>query len=127
MFTNHRLLLIRKHSLPLLLKFSEVVLAAAVLLAVFASALGMLPNFLDADWATRETFTFLLEVVLLLAIGVELARLLISYSLETLVELVAFVIARKMLLIEGSFTDVLLGTLALVLIFGSRHYFISRE
>lgn len=122
-----KVFLLRKRLLPLLLKASEILLALAVLIAVFASALGLLPDFIIADWGNQETFIELLKVILFLAIGVELARLLISYSLETLVELIAFVIARKMLLIEGDFVEVLLGTLSLALIFGARYYFLSKD
>tara|TARA_B100000678_G_scaffold246662_1_gene219599 strand:- start:194 stop:463 length:270 start_codon:yes stop_codon:yes gene_type:complete len=59
----------------------------------------------------------MLERVLELAIGVELARLLLSYSLDTVIELLAFVIARKMVLLEDAFVELILGASALMVLF----------
>lgn len=106
-----------------LLKSLEKILALIVLLATAAYAVFGFSELITLDWSQLGTYRIFLEYVLYLAIGVELARLLVDYSLDTLVELLAFVIARKMLLIDGNFTQLLIGVIALVALFASRHYF----
>ena len=49
------------------------------------------------DWRSTETFYELTYRVLLLVIAVELVRTLITHDLTAILELLAFVIARKML------------------------------
>ncbi|MCD8494694.1 MAG: hypothetical protein LRY46_01040 [Candidatus Pacebacteria bacterium] len=68
-----------------------------------------------------------LKIILQLAIGVELARMLFSYNLNTIIELAVFIIARKMLLIDGDFIGVMLAVISLALLFVVRHHFIADE
>ncbi len=101
----------------------EVVLGIIVIVAVLVMTWNQMTVFLQADWTNIDTFIELLKTVLQLAIGVELARLLFSYSLETIIELAVFVVARKLLLLEDAFVSLLLGVISLVILFAAKHYF----
>lgn len=101
----------------------EYALAFAVLIGTLAFGIGSLSELASVDWGSIAAFTAFLETVLSLAIGIELARLLLSYSLETLVELMAFVIARKLLLLQHDFVGLILGIVSLAILFGARHFF----
>jgi hypothetical protein len=78
--------------------------------------------------ARRETgFERLLSAVLLLAVGVELAILLIRHTPESLIELMFFVIARRILLKTDEFYELLMGVAALAGVFAVRKYLLRGQ
>lgn len=99
------------------LKDLEKILAFITIIGVVIFGFLSLIQFITLDWSQLDSYRILLERVLELAIGVELARLLLSYSLDTVIELLAFVIARKMVLLEGGFVELILGTSSLMVLF----------
>lgn len=110
-----------------LLHWFEIILGLFVLIAVAVFSVITVANFAQADWTEMSTFTEFLKTILQLAIGVEIARLLFAYSLATIIELAVFVVARKLLLLEGDFISLLLGIVALVILFAARHYFMEDD
>lgn len=110
-----------------LLQWIEIFLGVIVLVAVLITSGNTIINLFSANWSTMDTFMELLKTILQLAIGVEIARLLFSYSVETIIELAVFVVARKLLLLEGDFIALLLGIVSLVLLFGARHFFMEDD
>lgn len=109
------------------LHWFEIGLGLLALIAVAVITITQIIGFAQADWSQMETFMEVLKIILQLAIGVELARMLFSYSLNTIIELAVFIIARKMLLIEDDFTGVLLAVISLTLLFGVRYYFTKEK
>jgi hypothetical protein len=99
------------------LKDFEKILAVLTLIGVFIFGIVTLWQIISLDFTQLDTYRFILFRVLELAIGVELARLLLSYSLDTVIELLAFVIARKMVLLEDAFVELILGASALMVLF----------
>ena len=99
------------------LKDFEKILAVITLIGVTIFGVITAWQLFLLDWTQLESYRFILERVLELAIGVELARLLLSYSLDTVIELLAFVIARKMTLLEDAFVELILGSTALMVLF----------
>lgn len=110
----------------LLLHWVEVLLALIAIAAVIIASIVTVSGMFAADWSNVDTFMDLLKTILQLAIGVEIAKLLFSYSLEAIIELAVFVVARKLLLLDGDFFSLFLGIVALVLLFAARHYFTDR-
>ncbi len=94
------------------------VLVAAVLGAIYLSGL---------NWTDKETFYELIYRVLLLVIGLELVRMLITHSLSAVLELLAFVIARKMLKPDLTSVDIILSVLAFVALLGGRRFLMSQS
>jgi hypothetical protein len=103
----------------------EKLLALAVLAGVIVAAVEGAIHLAGMDWTTKETFYEFIYRALLIVIGLELVRMLITHSLAAVLELLAFVIARKMLKPDLTSIDVFLGVLAFVALLGGRKYLMS--
>lgn len=106
-------------------RFLEKTLAVAVLVSVLVSSVKGGFFLAGLDWTSKETFYELIYRVLLLVIGLELVRMLITHSLAAVLELLAFVIARKMLKPDLTSIDIILSVLAFVVLLGGRKYLMS--
>ena len=104
-------------------KWLEWLLALAVIAAVVAYGIGSGQVLASMDWRTSETFYEMVYRVLLLAIGLELVRMLVVHDLIAVLELLAFVVARKMLKPELVALDILLAVVAFVALLAARRYF----
>jgi hypothetical protein len=76
---------------------------------------------------TYHVFKDFLAIALLLAIGVEFVLMLLSHSTSSILELVMFAIARKMLIYSQTMLDLLIGTAAILMIFVIRKYLMSAK
>ena len=77
------------------------------------------------DWRLTETFYELIYRVLLLVIGVELVRTLVTHELRAILELLGFVVARKMLKPDLVVLDILLSVLAFVALLAANRFLLS--
>jgi len=109
------------------IRWFEFLLALAVFAGVVAAAVGGLQVLVRQDWRVTETFYDLIYRVLLLVIGIELVRMLIIHDLMAVLELLAFVIARKMLKPDILAIDIILAVLAFVALLGARRYFATPQ
>jgi hypothetical protein len=107
-------------SLSKIIQMFEFFFAVIVLISVVASISSNVNTFLFVDWSNNKSFYDLIYRVLLLVIGLELARLLITHNLQAVLELIAFVIARKTLKPDVTSLDVLLIVIAFFLLICSR-------
>jgi hypothetical protein len=64
----------------------------------------------------------ILSDILLLVVGIELAGLLVHRKIELLIEIILFVVARKMLISTYGSTEILLSVVALAGLFAIRKY-----
>jgi hypothetical protein len=103
----------------------ERVLALVILGGVFVFGLRSAQILAAMDWQLTETFYELIYRVLLLVIGVELVRTLITHDLRAILELLAFVVARKMLKPELATLDILLSVLAFVALLAAHRFWLS--
>lgn len=101
----------------------EKFVALAVVLGVVMYSIQSIVVLAGMDWALTETYYELINRVLAIIIGLELVRMLISHSIAAVLELLAFVIARKMLKPDLESVDVMAGVLAFVALMAARHYF----
>lgn len=85
---------------------------------------GELFGFSDAVAHTdlQTSFEDLLSDILLLVVGIELALMLVRRTPESLIEVMFFVVARKMLIKTDTFWDLILGVAALAGLFAIRKY-----
>ena len=65
-------------------------------------------------------------VVGIIAYGIELVRTLLTHSLEAILELLAFVVARKTFKADVNAFDIFLCALAFVAPLGARHFFLRQ-
>ncbi len=99
----------------------EMVLSLVILLGVvagLASTVLQIPVILTiARDQFYNSFKNFLGNALLLVVGVELMRMLITHTTRATMELIVYVIARKLLIYTDSMTDIVLGTVALAIVF----------
>lgn len=101
----------------------EKLVAFAVVLAVIFYAVSSIATVAVMDWSLTETYYEVINRVLAIIIGLELVRMLISHSIASVLELLAFVIARKMLKPDLGSVDIMAGVLAFVALMAARHFF----
>ena len=75
----------------------------------------------------HKTFETILGDILLLVIGIELAILLVNRKIELLVDLMFFVVARKMLVQVDQVYELVVGVVALAGLFAIRKYLLICE
>ncbi len=110
-----------KHWAATLIRWMELLMALIVIAATafaFIRSFGVLK---DMDWDSMSTFYELIDRVLIIVIGLEFVRMLVVRNLTSVLELLAFVVARKMLKPEMSSLDIALGSFAFVLLVGARY------
>ena len=99
-------------------------LACAIFVGVIAFGFGSAIALVGMDWRDTATFYELIYRVLLLVIGVELIRTLVTHNLGAVLELLAFVIARKLLKPDLSAVDILLSVSAFAILLVTRRFFL---
>ncbi len=109
------------------LHWFEVGLAALSVVFVALGVLFLLGELVHFQETLRETtltssFEEILSDILLLVVGIELALMLVRRTPEALIEVMFFVVARKMLITSHSFWDLILGVAALAGLFAIRRY-----
>jgi hypothetical protein len=102
----------------------ERFLALVLLLGIVVFTLKSATVLAGLDWHATETFYQLVYRVLVLVIGVELVRTLVTHDLNAVLELLAFVVARKLLKPELSTLEILLGVGAFVGLLAARRFFL---
>jgi len=98
----------------LLIRILERLLAVIVFGGVIFMTFSSFEVMLNMDWSQTETFYELIYRVLLAVIGLELIRMLITHEMIAVLELLAFVIARKMLKPDLTSVDIALSVVAFV-------------
>ena len=107
----------------LFLTVLAVLVMAAACVALFQIVHHGFPQlWRDAD--EYQTLHQLLQSILLLAIAGELALLLLFHRASAAVEVVMFVIARRMVATDVTAFDLLMGSIALAALMAVRFYFL---
>ncbi len=115
------------HDFSVLLHWFEVGLAGLSVVFVALGAVYLLQELghFDLDlvkYGLHTQFEGLLADILLLVVGIELAIMLVRRTPESLIEVMFFVIARKMLIKTGAIHELLIGVAALAGLFAIRKY-----
>jgi hypothetical protein len=115
---DYMLLLLEKinKNHKLLIQYLDTILALIVLAGVFVLLSFSLSNMISMDWYSVVTFYEFINLVLVAAIGLELARMLLTHNLLSVIELIGFVVARKMLTPDLKSIDLLISIVALGLV-----------
>jgi len=100
----------------------ELVLAAGVVVGVMAAMIGGARDVMALDWTQPVAFERLMSRVLLVAIGLELVRLLVVHSLPAMIELMAFAVARQMLAPGISARDLAVGAATFIALLAAERY-----
>lgn len=103
----------------------ERLLALAILVAIVAFVVASMVALASRDWRSTEAFYEMIYRVLMLVIGIELARTLLTHDLEAILELLAFVVARKILKPEVTALDIFLSVLAFIGLLAARKHLLG--
>jgi hypothetical protein len=115
------------HKFSVFLHWIEVLLAVLSLVYVFIGFIILLfeipaATALIGSHGVKGSLEGILSDILLLVVGVELAIMLVRRTPESLVEVMFFVIARKMLIKTDNFYEILIGVIALAGLFAIRKF-----
>jgi len=102
----------------------ERVIAVLVLVAIVFYVVESVQFFLSGDMTENGLLYEVVYRVLLVSIGLELARMLVTHSFLAVLELLGFVIARKLLVPDVTMVDILIGVLAFFALVACYRYLI---
>ncbi len=109
----------------------EIILAVFLILGVIIGMKDIFSYIIDiykADAiATYEVFKQFLAYILLLVVGIELILMLVSHSVDSIIEFILFVIARKMLIYADTMLDLLIGTISIAILFLTIKFFAYKK
>lgn len=88
-----------------------------IIAAIIVSNIFTLPVFVTLDWSNIQTLIEVMKVILFWIIGIEFARLLLEYRTALVIELLVFVVARKLLFVEDDFSSVFIGVAIIIALF----------
>lgn len=109
----------------------EIILSMFLILGVIIGMKDMFAYLLDiyrtSAVETYDIFRQFLAHTLLLVVGIELILMLVSHSVDSIIEFILFVIARKMLIYAETMQDLLLGTLSIAILFLTIKFFAPKK
>ncbi len=105
----------------------EKLVAAATVIAVLVYGSQSVKVLTTMDWSSTETFYEFINRALIVVIGLELVRMLVNHSIGAVLELLAFVIARKMLKPDLESLDIALSAGSFVALMAARHYLMEDQ
>ncbi len=105
----------------------EKVVAAATVVAVMVYGFHSVEVLVAMDWSSTETFYEFINRTLIVVIGLELVRMLVNHSIGAVLELLAFVIARKMLKPDLTSVDIALSAASFVALMAARHFLMEDQ
>ena len=120
------------HNLSRVFHWSIVGVAVICVGFMFMGLFMMIPEFAHFKEAVlgstlHEVLEQILADILLVVVGFELAIMLIKRTPESLVDVMFFVVARKMLIKTENFYEILIGVAALAGLFAIRKYLESNN
>lgn len=105
----------------------EKLVAAATVIAVSVFSYQSIKVLVVMDWSSTETFYEFINRTLIAVIGLELVRMLVNHSIGAVLELLAFVIARKMLKPDLESLDIALSAGSFVALMAARHFLMEDQ
>lgn len=118
-------------SMKYFIMWIEILLAGFIIITVLLSAKDIVvliqEVFVTEASESYKLLQGLLAHILLLVVGLELALMLITHSAGNVLEVILYAIARKMLISSSNIMDILLGVIALAIIFIVDKYFHTKD
>ena len=109
----------------------ELIIACIIIIGFLLGLVQLLRYFLliltappDESYNLIQSF---LGLALLLIVGAELIHMILYHSTEALLELILFVIARKMLIYSTNVVDLIFGTIAIAIMFFTMKFLVGSD
>ena len=113
-----------EHVLGKITQIMEIIVAIIVLMGFVFSIVPLFNSMKDlADGANEYTFHEFLSYALTLVIGIEFIRMLVKHSWDSVLNVLLFAIARHIILEASESIDLLIGVLAICIIFLTHKFF----
>ncbi len=107
----------------------ELVIASLILIGILIGFLDLIRYFIMIFRApsgeSYNLFQAFLGHSLLLIVGAELIHMILYHSTAALLELILFVIARKMLIYSTNVIDLVFGTIAIAIVFFTMRFLVD--
>lgn len=120
-----------EHKLEKITYVLEMIITGLIAIGVIIGLINLVryfPAIFVADAReSYEIFQSFLAYALVLIVGVELMLMIINHSIKAIIELILFVIARKMLIYSHTMKDLVLGTIAIAIVFAVLKYLIPED
>ena len=97
-----------------IITYIQYYLVFLLLGAFVLSNIFVIPTLLSLDWSNIQSFIEIVRLILFWVIALELIRLLLEYRSEIVIELLIFVITRKILLLEHDFFSLFIGVASII-------------
>ena len=97
----------------------EVILAVVVAVLIVMDFIGLLPRVAEF-WSAKgnaEEFAAMLSSVLSIVVGTEFIKMLLKPSLSNVTEVLIFLIARHVILAEGTPVDYLISVMSIAILY----------
>jgi len=107
--------------------WSERILAISIMMGMAVFFYGSLTMMGTEDWSHVDSLYDLINRILLLVICLELIRTLLTHELEAVLELLAFVVARKTMKPDLTVIDILLCSISFVILLAARKFLSRKE
>ncbi len=115
------------NGIHLFLSFLAVVIVVAAAIAAVDILIRDFPQLWQRTGNEYDVLHHVIQSILLVAIAAELGLLLLFHRAGAAIEVIIFVVARKMVTPDISGVELLLGTASLVALVAARRYFIREK
>ena len=115
------------NGIHLFLSFLAVVIVVAAAIAAVEILIRDFPQLWQRTSNEYDVLHHVIQSILLVAIAAELGLLLLFHRAGAAIEVIIFVVARKMVTPDISGVELLLGTASLVALVAARRYFIREK
>ena len=107
----------------------ELFISVIVGIAILILAVGMVFNMLDASVYPEgvNSLVKILDDAIILAIGAELIKMLCKHTPETIIEVLAFALARQLIVCHSSSWENLITVAAIAVLFAVRRFLLKRH
>ncbi|MDO5402487.1 MAG: transporter [Eubacteriales bacterium] len=105
-------------------RYLEMLLSVMLAVVIVIMAVKLAAQMFNVNyfWNEAEAFTHFLEMVMSLAVGVELIKMLCIHTPETVVEVLLFAIARQIVVSHSSIIDTMIGVVCIAVLFATRRF-----
>lgn len=108
-------------------KWTERILSLFILVCIIIFTFFSAIVLFQMDWSQPEAFYEMINRILLIVIGIELMRTLITHDLHVIIELLAIVIARKLLIPDLDNLDIVLSVASFATLLAARKFLLDPE
>ncbi len=107
----------------------ELLIAIIVAVSILVFASRMVVDLIDLgrDFAGTDSLMILLDDAIILAIGAELIKMLCKHTPETIIEVIAFALARQLIVEHVAPWENLITVVAIAALFGVRRFLLNRH